>query len=121
MRLRPELVLSLGLVVGTILPSGAQLPPRQPLETAYCTAPTGTATSNQLAGQAIVATVRRVDLRLGEVEFTAATGTFLLTMPPAEMDNLQVGDQLLICLHEDMEEGQARVAEESPRATSTAP
>jgi hypothetical protein len=68
-------------------------------------------------GQALVATVTRVDLDHGQVEFTTATGSFLLTTT-AEMHDVQVGDQLLFCLHADGSEGTARVAKEETEAPS---
>jgi hypothetical protein len=55
------------------------------------------------------------------LEFTTETGSFLLTAPPAEMHNLRVGDQLLICLHEDMDEDKERVAEDRSTAIPEAP
>ena len=73
------------------------------------------------AGHAIVATVTRVDPRQGQVEFTTAAGSFLLTTAPAEMHDLRVGDQLLLCLHEDLREDKARVADDGPPAIPTAP
>jgi hypothetical protein len=60
--------------------------------------------------------VKRVDAHQGQLEFTTETGSFLLTAPPAEMHNLRVGDQLLICLHEDTSEDKARLAEDSSTA-----
>jgi hypothetical protein len=120
MRLRPVLALSLWLVAGTVLPTGAQLPPRQTFGAPGC-ASTGTTTSGRPEGHAIVATVKRVDARQGQLEFTTETGSFLLTAPPAEMHNLRVGDQLLICLHEDMDEDKERVAEDRSTAIPEAP
>ena len=121
MRLRLVLTLSLWLVAGMALTTGAQLPPRQNFGAPRCDSSTGSATAGGSAGQAIVATVKRVDARQGQVEFTTETGSFLLTAPPAEMHNLRVGDQLLICLHEDTSEDTERLTEESSTAISKAP
>ena len=66
-------------------------------------------------------TVTRVDLGMGQLEFTTATGTFLLTSTPTEIHDLQVGDQLLICLHEEDSDGKEHVAEEGVAATSRTP
>ena len=121
MRLRPVLALSLWLVAGTVLPTGAQPPPRQTTGAPRCDSSTGTATSGRPEGHAIVATVKRVVARQGQLEFTTETGSFLLTAPPAEMHNLRVGDQLLICLHEDTSEDTERLTEESSTAISKAP
>ena len=121
MRRRFVLALSLGLVAGTILPTGAQLPPRQTSGAPSCDSLTRTAPSEQPAGHAIAATVKRVDARQGQVEFTTERGSFVLTTPPAEMHDLRVGEQLLICLHEDMSGDQGRLAEQSPPAIRQTP
>jgi hypothetical protein len=68
-------------------------------------------------GQALVATVTRVDPDHGQLEFTTATGSFVLTTT-AEMYDLQVGDQLLFCLHADGSEGMAREAKEEAETPS---
>jgi len=65
--------------------------------------------------------VKRVDARQCQVEFTTETGSFLLTAPPAEMHNIRVGDQLLICLHEDTSEDKERLVEDSFTAIPEAP
>ena len=121
MRLRPVLALSFWLVAGTSFPTGAQLPPRQALGAPRCDSLTGTTTAGQSNAHAIVATVTRVDARRGTLEFTTAAGSFALTTTPAEIDGLRVGDQLLICLHEDRSEDQEHLAEQSPPAIRHAP
>jgi hypothetical protein len=109
------LALSLGLGVGTVLPTHAQLPLSQAPPAAPCEA-TGSAAGTH-GGQALVATVTRVDPGQGQLEFSTATGSFLLTTT-AEMHDLQVGDQLLFCLHAEGSEGAARGAEEEAAAPS---
>jgi hypothetical protein len=121
MRLRPVLALSLWLVAGTVLATGAQLPPRQTFGAPRCDSSAGTATAGRPEGHAIVATVKRVDARQGQLEFTTETGSFLLTAPPAEMHNLRVGDQLLICLHEDTSEDKEHLVQDSSTAIPEAP
>jgi hypothetical protein len=111
----PVLVLSLGLVATTILPSHAQLP----LSSAYVAAPCVSAAvaSGTQQGQAIEATVTRVDPGHGQLEFTTETGVFVLTTT-AELHDLRVGDHLLLCLHADVSEDGARIAQEAPTATA---
>ena len=46
---------------------------------------------------------------------------FVLTAPPAEMDTLRVGEQVVICLHEDRSEDQERVEAERPPVIPQAP
>jgi len=115
MRLRPVLALSVWLVVETIRPTSAQLPPRQTPEASPCDAPRGTAPADTPAGHALLATVTRVAPSQGQLEFTTEAGSFVLTTP-APMYDLRVGDQLVICLHEEMSEGKDRFAEEVPVA-----
>ena len=118
MKLRAALALGLGLVVGAVRPTRAQLP-LQHGPAPRCAAPT--AVAGTPVEHAIVATVMRVDPGLGQLEFTTATGTFLLTSTPTEIHDLQVGDQLLICLHEEDSDGKEHVAEEGAAATSSTP
>ena len=118
MKLRAALALGLGLVVGAVRPTRAQLP-LQHGPAPRCAAPT--AVAGTPVEHAIVATVMRVDPGLGQLEFTTATGTFLLTSTPTEIHDLQVGDQLLICLHEEDSDGKEHVAEEGVAATSRTP
>jgi len=119
MKLRSALALGLGLAAGAVRPTSAQPPLRHDLPTLLCEAPT--AVADTPAEHAIVATVTRVDPGLGQLEFTTATGTFLLTSTPTEIHDLQVGDQLLICLHEEDSDGKEHVAEEGVAATSRTP
>jgi hypothetical protein len=77
MNVCPVLVLSLGLVAGTILPTSAQLPLSQ-ASTAY-PCDSAAVASGKREEQAIVATVKRVDPGHGQLEFTTETGSFLLT------------------------------------------
>ena len=108
MKLRAVLALGLGLVAGTGLPTSAQLPLQHghaaPL---FCNAPAGAGTP---AEHAIVATVTHVDPDQGQLAFTTATGSFVLTTS-AVIDDLRVGDQVLICLHEEGRDGKIHVAE----------
>jgi hypothetical protein len=108
MKLRSVLVLGLGLVAGAVRPTSAQLPLRHDLPTLLCEAPT--AVAGTPAEHAIVATLTRVDPSQGQLEFTAATGAFVLTTS-AVIDDLRVGDQLLICLHEEGSGGKKNVVE----------
>ena len=119
MKLRSVLALGLGLVAGAVRPTSAQLPLRHDLPTLLCEAPT--AVAGTPAEHAIVATVTRVEPGLGQLEFTTATGTFLLTTTPTEIHDLQVGDQVLLCLHEENSDGKEHVAAEGAAATSRTP
>ena len=118
MKLRAALALGLGFVAGVVRPTSAQLP-LQHGPAPRCAAPT--AVAGTPVEHAIVATVMRVDPGLGQLEFTTATGTFLLTTTPTELHDLRVGDQVLICLHEEGSDGKAYVAEEGAAATPSIP
>jgi hypothetical protein len=72
------------------------------------------------AEHAIVATVTRVDPSQGQLEFTTATGSFVLTTS-AVLNDLRVGDQMLICLHEEGSDDKEHVAEEGAAAAARAP
>ncbi len=117
MTLRPVLALSVWLVAGTVQPTSAQLPLRHDPAAQACAAPAGAGASDTPEGHAILATVKRVDPGQGQLEFTTERGSFVLTAPPTELPDLRVGDQLLICLHEEMSEGKARSAADVPTAT----
>jgi hypothetical protein len=119
MTLRSVLAQGLLLVAGTVRPTSAQLPLKHGPAAPLCAAPTAVAGSP--AEHAIVATVMRVDPDQGQLEFTTATGTFLLTTTPTEIHALRVGDQVLICLHEEGSDGKAQVAEEGAAATPSTP
>ena len=119
MKLRAVLALGLWLVAGTVLPTNAQLPLQHEPTAPLCDAPT--AVAGTPAEHAIVATVTRVDAGQGQLEFTTATGSFLLTTPPTAIDDLRIGDQLFICLHEEMRDGIERFAEDAPAASAGAP
>ena len=119
MTLRSVLVLGLVLVAGAVRPTRAQLPLQHGPDARLCDAPT--AVAGTPAEHAIVVTVTRVDLGMGQLEFTTATGTFLLTTTPTELYDLRVGDQVLICLHEEGSDGKAYVAEEGAAATPSIP
>ena len=114
MNVCPVLVLSLGLVAGTVLPTSAQLPLSQASTDYPCDA--AAVASGRREEQAIVATVKRVDPGHGQLEFTTETGSFLLTTT-ASLHDLHVGDQLLLCLHPDAGEDAARVAQTKTAAT----
>jgi hypothetical protein len=115
MHVCPVLALSLGLVAGTVLPTSAQLPLSQASADSPCDV--SAVASGRRAGQAIVATVQRVDPGHGQLEFTTERGAFVLTTTAA-IDDLHVGDQFVLCLHADESEGAARVAQEDPAATA---
>jgi hypothetical protein len=118
MKLCAVLTLGLGLVVGTVLPTNAQLPlPHTPAAPLCDAPPAGAGTP---AEPALVATVTRVEPNQGQVEFTTATGTFVLSTP-AEIHDLRVGDHFFICLHEEEDKSNARVAEEGVAAAAGAP
>ena len=117
MKLRAVLTLGLGLVAGTVLPTSAQLPLQHGHAAPLCAAPAGAGTP---AEHAIVATVTRVDAGQGQLEFTTETGTFVLTTP-TEIDDLRVGDQLVICLHEERSDGKESFADEGSAATPRTP
>ena len=119
MKLHAALALGLGLVAGAVRPTSAQLPLQHGPAAPRCAAPT--AVAGTPAEHAIMATVTRVDPGLGQLEFTTATGTFLLTTTPTELHDLRVGDQVLICLHEEGSDGKAYVAEEGAAATPRTP
>jgi len=119
MKLHAALALGLGLVAGAVRPTSAQLPLQHGPAAPLCAAPT--AVAGTPAEHAIMATVTRVDPGLGQLEFTTATGTFLLTTTPTELHDLRVGDQVLICLHEKGSDGKAYVAEEGAAATPRTP
>jgi hypothetical protein len=115
LRLWSAVALSLGLFAGTVLPCHAQPALSDAPAAAPCEAATVAYGTQQ--GQAIEATVTRVDPGHGQIEFTTETGTFLLTTT-AELHDLHVGDRLLLCLHTDVNEDGARVAQEAPTATA---
>ena len=117
MKLRAVLALGLGLVAGPGLPTSAQLPLQHGHAAPLCNAPAGAGTP---AEHAIVATVTRVDAGQGQLEFTTETGTFVLTTP-TEIDDLRVGDQLFICLHEEGSDGIESFADEGSAATPRTP
>ena len=102
MNVCPVLALSLGLVAGTVLPTRAQLPLYQASADYPCDV--SAVASGRREGQAIVATVKRVDPDQGRLEFITERGSFVLTTTAAIHD-LHVGDQLLLCLHADESEG----------------
>jgi hypothetical protein len=118
MKLRSVLALGLGLVAGAVRPTSAQLPLQHGPAAPLCAAPT--AMAGTPAEHAIVATVTRVDPSQGQLEFTTATGSFMLTTS-AVIDDLRVGDQLLLCLHEEGSDGKAHVAEDSSAAPPRTP
>ena len=118
MKLRAVLALGLGLVAGTGLPTSAQLPLQHGHAAPLCAAPAGAGTP---AEHAIVATVTRVDPGQGQLEFTTERGAFVLTTTPTEIDDLRVGDQLLICLHEEGSDGKERFADDGPATSAGAP
>jgi hypothetical protein len=118
MKLRAVLALGLGLVAGTVLPMSAQLSLQHGYAAPLCNVPAGAGTP---AEHAIVATVTRVDPGLGQLEFTTATGTFLLTTMPTEIHDLRVGDQLLICLHEEGRDGKESFAADGAAPSAGAP
>jgi hypothetical protein len=117
MKLWSVLALGLGLVAGTGLPTSAQLPLQRGHAAPLCAAPAGTGTP---AEHAIVATVTHVDPDQGQLAFTTATGSFVLTTS-AVIDDLRVGDQVLICLHEEGSDGKTHVAEDGSAATPRTP
>jgi hypothetical protein len=119
MKLWSVLALGLLLVAGAVRPTRAQLSLQHGPAAPLCDAPT--AVAGTPAEHAIVATVTRVDPGLGRLEFTTATGTFLLTATLTEIHDLRVGDQLLICLHEEDSDGKEHVAEEDAAATPRSP
>jgi hypothetical protein len=118
MKLRAVLALGLGLVAGTGLPTSAQLLLQHGPAAPLCDAPAGADTP---AEHAIVATVTRVDAGQGQLEFTTETGAFVLTTTPTAIDDLRVGDQLFICLHEEVRDGIERFADEGAAATPLTP
>ena len=118
MKLRAVLALGLGLVAGTGLPTSAQLLLQHGPAAPLCDAPAGADTP---AEHAIVATVTRVDAGQGQLEFTTETGAFVLTTTPTAIDDLRVGDQLFICLHEEGSDGIERFADEGAAATPRTP
>ena len=117
--LRLVLALSLGLVAGAVRPTSAQLALQHGPAAPLCDAPTAAA-GTPPAEHAIVATLTRVDPSQGQLEFTTETGAFVLTTS-AVIDDLRVGDQLLICLHEEGSDGKAHVAEEGAAGTPRTP
>ena len=121
MNLRPVLVLSVWLISGTAQPTSAQLPLRQDYAAQPCDAPAVAGASDTPERHAILATVKHVDPDQGQLEFTTETGSFLLTTTPAEVHDLRVGDQLVICLHEEVSDGKEHFAADIPAATPGAP
>ena len=119
MKLRAAFALGLGLVAGAVRPTRAQLPLQHGPAAPLCAAPT--AMAGTPAAHAIVATVTRVAPGLGQLEFTTATGTFRLTTTPTEIHDLRVGDQVLLCLHEEGSDGKVYVAEEGAAVTPSTP
>jgi hypothetical protein len=118
MKLRAALALGLGLVAGAVRPTRAQLP-LQHGPAPRCAAPT--AVAGTPAEHAIVATVTRVDPSQGRLEFTTETGAFVLTTTQTEIDDLRVGDQLLICLHEEVSDGKESFAADGAAPRPGAP
>jgi hypothetical protein len=114
MKLWSVLALGLGLVAGAVRPTSAQQPLQRGPAAPLCDAPT--AVAGTPAEHAIVATVTHVDPGQGQLAFTTATGSFVLTTS-AVIDDLRVGDQVLICLHEEGRDGKIHVAEDGSAAT----
>ena len=116
MKLRAGLALGLGLVAGTVLSSSAQLSLQYKQAAPVCKTPAGTGMPEEYP---LLATVTRVNPDQGQLEFTTETGAFVLTTPIAIAD-LRVGDQLLICLQEEVSDGKARFAEGGAAAATRA-
>ena len=110
MKLFPVLLLGGWLAVGTGLPANAQptLPQGSPEHP--CDQPAAAAAAGIPDGHAVVATVTRVEVRQGIVEFVTADGSFELTLPPAALDGLRVGDHVMLCLEGDALDGEDRLA-----------
>lgn len=111
MKTLPALAFGLWLVAAIVLPAGAQPtlpqgPPDHP-----CDQPPGAAESRDPDGHAITATIKGVDRQQGILELDTKDGRFLMATPPAEIQDLQEGDQLLICLEGDAIEGEERLAD----------
>ena len=107
-----------GARAGAVRPTSAQQPLQRGPAAPLCDAPT--AVAGTPAEHAIVATVTHVDPGQGQLAFTTATGSFVLTTS-AVIDDLRVGDQVLICLHEEGSDGKEHVAEEGAAATPRTP
>ena len=110
MKTLPALVLGLWLAAAMVPPAGAQPtlpqgPPDRP-----CDQPPGAAKPQDPEGHAITATIKGVDRQQGILELDTKEGRYLLTTPPAKIQDLQEGDQLLICLEGDAVEGEERLA-----------
>jgi hypothetical protein len=110
MKLFPMLLLGGWLAVGTGFPANAQptLPPGSPEHP--CDQPAAAAAAGIPDGHAVVATVTRVDMRQGTVEVLTPEGSFELTLPPAALDGLRLGDHMVLCLEGDALDGEDRLA-----------
>lgn len=111
MKTLPALAFGLWLVAAMVLSAGAQPtlpqgPPDRP-----CDQPPGAAESQDSNGHAITATIKGVDRQQGILELDTKEGRYLLPTPPAEIQDLQEGDQLLICLEGDAIEKEDRLAD----------
>jgi hypothetical protein len=119
MKLWSVLALGLGLVAGVVRPTSAQLPLQHGPAAPLCDAPT--AVAGTPAERAIVATVTRVEPGQGQLEFTTETSVFVLTTTPTEIDDLRVGDQVFICLHEEGSDGKESFAADDAAPSAGAP
>ena len=111
MKMLPALAFGLWLVTAMVLPAGAQPtlpqgPPDRP-----CDQPADAADSHGSDEHAITATIKGVDHQQGILELDTKEGRYLLATSPAEIQDLQEGDQLLICLEGDAIEGEERLAD----------
>jgi hypothetical protein len=110
MKTLAALALGLWLAAGTVLPVGAQPSLSQGPLDRPCDQSPNTADSQGSDEHAITATIKGVDHQQGILELDTKEGRFVLSATPAEIQGLQEGDLLLVCLEGDDVEGDERLA-----------
>lgn len=103
--------LGLWLAMGTGLPAGAQPTLPQGSPDHPCEQTPGADESQDPDGHPIIATVKEIDHQQGTLELDTEDGRFSLAIAPAEIQDLQEGDQLLVCLEGNNIEGEDRLAD----------
>jgi hypothetical protein len=110
MKTLPLLVLSLWLALGMAPPAGAHLTLPHGLPDYPCKQPRGVDEPQDPDGYPIVATVTGINHQQGTLELDTADGRVSLAAAPVEIQDLQAGDQLLVCFEGDNIDGEDRLA-----------
>jgi len=113
MKALPLVALGLWFALSLVLPAGAQLtlPQIQSSPDYPCRQPPGAEKARAPDGHPVVATVQESDHQRGILGLATTEGRYSLAAPPAEIRDLQAGDQLLVCLEGDNIDGEDRLAD----------